>query len=426
MPQNNRTVLTVSQLNSRAAMIVQSAESLRNVYVRGKLVKWSYYGPQNAYYYALEDNSGTGRLEGVLFNASERNTPREAAAGKSVIANGFIEVYNKGGYNRIRTTRIEIDDNAYEEETFEERRDRLDALGYFRQKRPIPKPPKKICLITSEIGEAKHDFLCNIERRWPMVEVLFIPSGVMSDNAVDELISAIELANTTDADLIVFGRGGGDKEKIDKVFNDVRLADAILASRIPTLSAVGHERNNTIADFVADKHVTSPTGAIMEVFPDKADKIADLEAKKKAVYVALKSALDRKVVAVDLLGEKIKGKSPMNRLKMNSQKLDAAAEKLKIQMNNLLDHKASECAEKYSRIRLANAALLDRKERSLIHAAEIIEAVNPLKVLLRGYSITYNGDKALKSVDEINAGDKLRIKLSDGIINAVAESTEKE
>ena len=427
MPDNVQ-ILTITQLNNNIGSLIRSSHLFGDVYVRGIIKKWSYFRKQDAYYFRIEENPGVGKLEGVIFDQSMMSLSDDIKLDAPVIIHGYIELYNKGGYHRIIASEIEIDNGIAAEEDFETRYARLEKLGYFRQKRPIPKCPKKICVITSPEengGIVKHDFLSGIENRWPLAEVVLIYSDVATDRAVKSLVEALKIANTTDADVIFFGRGGGDKSIIDKVFNSVELADAILASRIPTVSAVGHEYNYTISDHVADVRARVPSTAA-EVLKDKKEVINELDLKKKVLRTSLKAVFDNKIAAVKVLSEKIKGRSPEQRLAAAEKSLDEIADRISRQFERFITAKESEYAAKFLAVKNREHLLLGSKEEAFVHTMSMIEALSPLKVLLRGYSITYSGERIIRSVDEAGTGDKLRIKLPDGFINAVVENTEKE
>lgn len=405
--------------------MISTDTALRSLSVKGRITKWNYWEPQDAYYFALEDLNEKSVIEGVIFGQSEKQLPDDIGMGMTVDVEGYIELYRKGGYHRLRAAGITADDSETAE-TFEELYDRLEKAGYFRQKRDIPEMPEKICVITSDKGDVIHDFLTNIERRCPIVNIIFIPAAVSGEGAVQSLISAFKTANETDAELILFGRGGGDKKEIDDVFNSVELAKAIVESRIPTISAVGHEPNHTIADYAADKRVSTPTAAAEAAVPDMRDKLRELDNKRKHIAVMLGGVFESKRTAVMLMNERIKAASPLQRLNADEQKLDSAAGRLKMLMERITDRKLYICTDQYRRISSRVGSLTESKERAFLHTAAVIEALDPMKVLLRGYSITYKDGKALTGTAGVMQGDRLSIKLADGTVNAVVENTEKD
>ena len=187
-------------------------------------------------------------------------------------------------------------------------------------------------------------------------------------------------------------------------FNAESVARAVFASPIPTISAVGHEIDFTIADFVADVRAPTPSAAAELAVPDMRALVETLEAKRRSIGISLRRIIDSKTVAVKLAGSEIRAKSPVQRLKNDEQKLLTVTEKIHSRMTSLID----------------------TRERSFAHTAAVIEALNPLAVLMRGYSITYRDGKALMSAEEVRQGDRIKIKLSDGEVNAVVESTEKD
>ena len=254
---------------------------------------------------------------------------------------------------------------------------------------------------------------------------MFIPAAVQGEYAPASLVSAFSIANGTDADLIIFGRGGGSAEDLS-AFNDETLARAIFASRIPTISAVGHETDFTIADFVADERASTPTKAAQIAVPDMRELTGKLDERKNAINASLYRIFERKTVAVTMTDTKIKAKSPMQRLAANEQMLAPAAEKLAAQMKRLIDERSRQYADIYGDVKLQAERIVENKETALMHTASVIKLLDPLAVLMRGYSITYKDGKALVNADDVRTGDRIKIKLSGGSINAVVEGTEKD
>ncbi|MBP3857162.1 MAG: exodeoxyribonuclease VII large subunit [Ruminiclostridium sp.] len=418
-------VITVSQLNDRLNAAVQSNTSFRDVQISGRLARWKYFAPQDAYYFTVEDKTAASKIEGVLFNAKDKKLPDGIKESMEVVVRGSVEIYAKGGCHRIRTSAIREDGVATVRDEFRELYERLEKAGYFRQKRPIPAVPKKICIITSDTGAVQHDFFTNIERRFPLVEILFIPAVVQGESAERSLISAIEKANTTDADLIIFGRGGGSPQELS-VFNSVPLADAILASRIPTISAVGHQPDFSISDFVADRRAPTPSTAAEYAVPDIRELLAALDKEKRLITVSLHRVFDSKVIAVERISGKLRERSPLQRLGDNSGKLTKLSEKIGMQMNRLIEIKSARTEEIGKSISARVHDTLEQRGRTVAHLAEMIEAVSPMNVLRRGFSITVGEGGVVRSAEDVKNGDRLTIKVADGSINAVVESTEKE
>lgn len=422
MPISPLTV-TVGQLGRKIAFMLRAEKTFEDICVKGEISNYSPNPRSGHIYFTLKDDEASVRA--VIFRNRAQNIKLPLEDGMSVTVRGTVKCYEAGGCYEIIVSDVKSDGEGSQAAQFAKLKAKLEAEGLFGRKRPLPEMPEKICVITSESGAVLHDILQNIESRCPTVKIVFIPAAVQGERAFASLVSAFELANGTDADLIIFGRGGGSAEDLS-VFNDEAVARAVFASRIPTISAVGHETDFTIADFTADVRASTPTKAAQLAVPDMRELTAKLDDKKKVIRVALDRVFERKVVAVKLVGEHVRGGSPLMRLASDEQRLVSAADKMTRQMIRITEEKARLCADAYSSVMAHMAVLTDSKERSLAHTAAVIEALSPLAVLMRGYSITYSGEKALKSADDVRPGDKLRIRLAEGTVNAVAESTEKE
>ena len=415
--------VTVSQLGRKIASMIRSEKTFEDLCVKGEISNYSPNARSGHIYFTLKDDEASIKV--VIFRNTAQNIKTALEDGMAVVVRGTVKCYEPGGYYQIVAANVSAGGEGELAARFAELKAKLEAEGLFRQKRKLPEMPRKICVITSESGAVLHDILQNIGSRCPEVKIVFIPAAVQGEYAPASIVSALGIANGTDADLIIFGRGGGSAEDLS-AFNDESVARAIFASRIPTISAVGHETDFTIADFVADERASTPTKAAQIAVPDMREMLYKLDEKKRAIGVSLYRVLDRKTVAVSMTGTAIKAKSPMQRLRTNEQKLAPAAEKLRMQMERILEERTRQCTEVYSGIRRSAKAAVDAKENAFVHTASVIELLNPLAVLLRGYSITYSGDKVLMSAGDVREGDKIRIRLSDGSIEAAVEGVQKD
>ena len=422
MPISPLTV-TVSQLGRKIASMIRSEKTFEDLCVRGEISNFSPNARSGHIYFTLKDDTASIRV--IIFRNTAEYINTALEDGMAVVVRGTVKCYEAGGYYQIVAADVRPDGEGALAAQFAKIKARLEAEGLFAQKRPLTEMPRKICVITSESGAVLHDILQNIGSRCPGVKIVFIPAAVQGEYAPASLISALGKANGTDADLIIFGRGGGSAEDLS-AFNDEGLARAIFASRIPTISAVGHETDFTIADFVADERASTPTKAAQIAVPDMRELVDKLDEKKRVIEASLYRVFDVKAAAVTVAGAKIRAKSPMQRLAADEQKLAPAADKLAAQIRRIIEDRSRRYTDVYGNVKLQAARAVEGRENALMHTASVIKLLDPLAVLMRGYSITYRDGKALVDAEEAQAGDRIRIKLSRGSINAVVESTEKD
>lgn len=399
MPNEPFTV-TVSQLNRKISFMLSAERTFADLCVKGEISNLSINARSGHIFFTLKDENSAVRA--VMFRSYADNLKFLPENGMSVVVRGSVKCFERDGVYQIYVSDIMNGGEGALSAAFEQLKAKLEAEGLFARKRPLPKMPKKICVITSETGAVLQDIKNVLGRRCPQVKVLLIPAVVQGENAPDSIVSALKKANKTDAELIIFGRGGGSAEDLS-CFNSEEVAREIFASRIPTISAVGHETDFTIADFVADMRAPTPSAAAELAVPDMREMLSQLTDMKRMLGRTLNRLIDNKLVAVKLIDGNIKLSSPQRRLVLNEQKIDAVSDRIKSQIK----------------------VLVDSREHSLMRTAAVVEALNPLAVLMRGYSITTLDGKAVVSVDEIKENDRIKIRVSDGVINAVAESKEK-
>ena len=289
---------------------------------------------------------------------------------------------------------------------FEQLKEKLQAQGLFSldRKKPLPKYPHRIAIITSAAGAALHDMLRILRKRYPLTEVKLLAVRVQGEEAPAEIASAIRYANRFRvADLIITGRGGGSIEDL-WAFNDERVAYAIADSVIPVISAVGHEPDVTIADFVADLRAATPSNAAELAVPDQAELFKSLQAKNTLLLTLMQKRLKQERQHLSALASARSLRSPQNYI--NDRRL-------------LLDHT-------HQRLCGASAQLLSRKREQFVRLTAKLDAMSPLKVLSRGYSMTTDGEGILlKSVSAVSVGDRIAVRFSDGAALAEVQEVRK-
>ncbi len=393
--------VTVSQVTRRLSMIVKGDKALSDVYVAGEISNFTLHKASGHMYFTLKDE--TSSIKCVMFAGKAARLTFMPYSGQSVIVRGGVNVYERDGANQIYVSEIIEKGQGELAIAFEKAKRELEAGGYFDKKRPIPKQPKKVCLITAEKGAALQDMLNIIARRRPILEVVLIPATVQGAYAPATLISGIEAAQTTGADLIIVGRGGGSAEDLS-CFNDIGYAKALYNSEIPTISAVGHETDFTISDFVADLRAPTPSAAAEIATSVTCDDLSEhIELTYDKLSDIVHSQIEGYEQLIDSYQRHIAAYSPVNRLERSLRELE------------LLDNRVKASVTGHIR---SNEALIESY-------TDKIEALSPVNVLRRGYSaVTVNG-RNVGSINDMSVGDNAEIQMSDGVAKATITEIEK-
>lgn len=382
-------------------MIVKGDKALSDVYVAGEISNFTLHKASGHMYFTLKDE--TSSIKCVMFAGKAAGLTFMPYSGQSVIVRGGVNVYERDGANQIYVSEIIEKGQGELALAFEKAKRELEAGGYFDKKRPIPKQPKKVCLITAEKGAALQDMLNIIARRRPILEVVLIPATVQGAYAPATLINGIEAAQTTGADLIIVGRGGGSAEDLS-CFNDIGYAKALYNSEIPTISAVGHETDFTISDFVADLRAPTPSAAAEIATSVTCDDLSEhIELTYDRLSDIVHSQIEGYEQLIDSYQRHIAAYSPVNRLERSLRELE------------LLDNRVKASVTGHIR---SNEALIESY-------TDKIEALSPVNVLRRGYSaVTVNG-RNVGSINDMSVGDNVEIQMSDGVAKATITEIEK-
>lgn len=393
--------VTVSQVTRRLSMLIKGDKALSDVYVAGEISNFTLHRASGHMYFTLKDEISS--IKCVMFAGKAAGLTFMPYSGQSVIVRGGVNVYERDGANQIYVSEIIEKGQGELAIAFEKAKRELEAGGYFDKKRPIPKQPKKVCLITAEKGAALQDMLNIIARRRPILEVVLIPATVQGAYAPATLISGIEAAQTTGADLIIVGRGGGSAEDLS-CFNDIGYAKALYNSEIPTISAVGHETDFTISDFVADLRAPTPSAAAEIATSVTCDDLSEhIELTYDRLSDIVHSQIEGYEQLIDSYQRHIAAYSPIMRLERLLRELE------------LLDNRVKASVTGHIR---SNEALIESY-------TDKIEALSPVNVLRRGYSaVTVNG-RNVGSIDDMSVGDNAEIQMSDGVAKATITEIEK-
>lgn len=382
-------IFDVTELNNHIKDMLDSDPVLSGIFVRGELSNYKMY-PSGHHYFTMKDADGALRC--VLFKSSAAKLRFRPENGMKVIAFGRVTVFPRDGAYQLYVNELTPDGVGDLHIAFEQLKEKLYKEGLFdsAHKKPIPRFPEKIAVITSSAGAAVRDIIRILGKRYPAAKVLLLPVRVQGEEAPPEIVGAIQYANVHHvADVIITGRGGGSIEDL-WAFNDERVARAIYASRIPVISAVGHEPDVTIADFVADLRASTPSNAAELAVPDR----AELKEALTSADIRLSQAMRREVALLrqklEELSQKRVLQSPMNYFE---------------DKRVLLDHMQSRL------IAAENAGIAAQKERYIKLAAQL-DAMSPLKVLGRGYAIVKTADgKVIKKAKDVQSGDKITVRL---------------
>lgn len=397
-----RQILRISQVNEYIREMMDTDGLLSGLAVRGEISNYKIY-PSGHHYFTLKDESASLRC--VMFKSSAVRLRFRPENGMQVIAMGRITVYPRDGAYQLYCTAMAMDGVGDLYAAFEQLKAKLEAKGMFSpaHKKPIPKFPGVIGIVTSEAGAAVHDMLRILGKRYPLARVRLLPVRVQGAEAPGEIAGAIRYANAYQlADLLIVGRGGGSIEDL-WAFNDEMVAQAIYDSAIPVISAVGHEPDVTISDYVADLRAATPSNGAELAVPDQDALRQGLDAMSSAMATALQRNLRSARQQLNALSASPALKSPTGYLD---------------QKRRALEH----CA---ARLKSAQVQELGRKRQKYVALTAKLDAMSPLKVLTRGYAMVQNDDgTVLRSVHQAAVGDTVHIRLSDGEMRATV--TQKE
>jgi exodeoxyribonuclease VII large subunit len=308
-----RFVATVSQVNRRAALTLAADTALENLYVRGEVSNFIQHYKSGHVYFTLKDSDSA--LKCVMFSMEAERLTFIPENGQCIVAGGRIGLYERDGQFQLYVNTLELPeaDEAKKEESIYEQflklKEALDKDGVFANNRQLPHYPKRICLITARDGAALQDMLSVFARRYPVAEVVLIPALVQGQSAPKSLIAALKAANRQEADLVILARGGGSAEDL-WAFNDERLAREIHASRVPVVSAVGHETDFTIADFAADLRAPTPSAAAELTTPDLSELPQYVDNQLEGLRQKIRRLLERKKNKLENLERIINALSP--------------------------------------------------------------------------------------------------------------------
>lgn len=389
----NTLVLSVSQLNRYIKMNFDADENLANIFISGEISNFTNHYRTGHLYFTLKDDSAAVRA--VMFNSSAKRLKFMPEDGMKVIARGRVSVYEASGQYQLYVDDMQPDGVGALNLAYEQLKEKLQKEGLFSEhhKKPLPPYPEKVGVITSPTGAAVRDIINVLGRRFPYAEIVFCPVLVQGEGAHLQLTDAVNLFNSERAaDVIIIGRGGGSIEDLWK-FNDEGLARAVYNSEIPVISAVGHETDFTICDFVADMRAPTPSAAAELAVPDANELQYALSALKNRMFLNVSSGIADRRSRLEYLTSKGVLKSPDEMLSNRSQRLDTAFSKMLSSYENRIGGKKVE----------------------FISAATALSKLDPMSVLMRGFAfVSDKNGKNVYSSQALAKGDKINVRFHDG------------
>ena len=410
---------------------------LRDVYVKGELSNVKIHTSGHIYFTLKDDAS---RLPAVMFSANAKAVKFKPESGMTVLIRGDVNVYEASGQYQLYAQSMQSDGIGDYYLAFEQLKEKLAKEGLFNaaHKKAFPRFPKRIAVVTAPTGAAVRDICITLNRRYPLAHVVIYPTLVQGAQATQSIVQSIQAANQKDYDILIVGRGGGSIEDLWS-FNEEAVARAIYQSRIPIISAIGHETDTTIADFVSDLRAPTPTAAAELAVPSKAELLDRLLNYRSGMYRTTANAIAREKASLERLTTSFPLAYPDRLYRPFIERVERATESLRRETfqqfnysreryKNLDKQLATRTPE--SRIRQSSLELDALKKRidqlaaltvrdntqQLTSAMRTLDALSPLKIMDRGYSIIYKDDKVVKSVEQVEAGDKLSISMRDGVL----------
>lgn len=392
-------VITVSQLNKYIKALLDGSMPLRNIYISGEISNFKYYYASGHMYFTLKDEKS--QLKAVMFASNAERIKFQPENGMRVICSGRISAYEKNGEYQLYADDMQPDGIGALNLAFEQLKEKLFKEGVCSDeiKKPLPAYPKKIGVVTSDIGAAVEDIKNITARRYPLAEIVIVPTLVQGDRAAADIVSSIKLLDEMqDIDVIIAGRGGGSLEDL-WAFNTEAVARAVIACKTPVVSAVGHETDTTICDFVSDLRAPTPSAAAELVCPDINSLISDIEQIKCSLNNSINYIIESNFQSVAELAQ-----SPV--LENYETLINAYSENIEVLKTRLND---------------SVLYINENKSLRLSALAGKLNALSPLAVLARGYAVAQKNCEIVKSVSQIKKNDKITLALQDGMASCTVD-----
>lgn len=409
--------ITITQLTRYIKYKIDTDQNLNEVFIKGEISNFKAHS-RGHYYFTLKDEGS--RINAIMFASSTKNLKFVPQDGMKVLVTGKISVFEANGAYQIYVSDMLEDGVGNLYIAYEQLKKKLEEEGLFdkSKKKEIPKIPNRVGVVTAPTGAAIKDIISTIKRRWPLTEVYLFPSLVQGELAKDDIVKQIKKADTFNLDTLIVGRGGGSIEDLWP-FNEEIVARAIYECNTPVISAVGHEIDFTIADFVADLRAPTPTGAAEMAVPQLSDMINYLNQVK----IRLNNSIQTKIKVSKNKLEEIKNrnifKNPITIYQTKEMIFSSLLDRLKFSLTNLTNVKEKELLKVKNSYILRNPyQLLDKKSNKYLQVISKLETLSPLLTLKRGYTMTKVKDKVVSSAKDVKKGDLINIEFQDGKVDA--------
>jgi exodeoxyribonuclease VII large subunit len=436
MEQRYLTVIALTRYIKRK---FDADPHLQDCYVKGEISNFKQHSSGHMYFTLKDDKA---RILAVMFARDNRNVKFQPENGMQVLIRGDLSVYEQSGQYQIYVKEMKPDGVGELFLAFEQLKEKLTREGLFSQeyKKPLPKYPKTVGVITSPTGAAIRDIVSTIKRRYPIANILLLPALVQGDQAAPSITKAISKANSMgDIDVLIVGRGGGSIEEL-WAFNEELVTREIFASMIPIISAVGHETDFTIADFVADLRAPTPTAAAELAVPHIDDLVERILNRKTRMLRAMKERITAQKVRLNRINKSYAFRYPHKLYEQKLEQLDRRTEQLVRSSKKMLELKTMQHQNIHSRLKrnapdkkIQEATIMQqrlkksltrsmqliytKKQTEFVHQLAKLEALSPLKVMERGYSLVFSEEKNLISkISQVTPEENISVRLSDGSI----------
>ncbi|MED1788926.1 exodeoxyribonuclease VII large subunit [Brevibacillus laterosporus] len=441
-------VMSVAELNRYVKRMMEGDLRLADVWIRGEISNFTHHHSGHMYF-TLKDKDS--RLKIVMFASYNRFLTFIPKNGTKAIVRGSISVFERDGAYQLYARELQPDGIGALFLAYEQLKEKLQQEGLFasERKRALPRFPKTIGVVTSPTGAAIRDIITTLKRRYPQAGIMLAPAIVQGVEAPASIIRAIRNMNQYQVDVMIVGRGGGSIEEL-WAFNEEAVARAIVASQVPVISAVGHETDFTIADFVADMRAATPTAAAELAVPHYLEWMERIKQLDHRLARALQTQLQEKRTHLQRLQQSYGLKNPLRRVEERRQRIDevtlrlSAIMKMKvvrkreqvrhvkqrlkqIRLERQVEEKRVQINRMQSQLTQHMKQKTERSRQAWLALVQHLDALSPLKVMQRGFSLSYKGDTLIKSVEGIEVGDQLMIRYQDGkIMTTVTDIERKE
>ncbi len=418
--------LSVSALTKYIKYKFDHDSHLKDLLLEGEISNFK-HNLRGHFYFTLKDDNSS--IQAVMFKGSAQHVNFTPKDGMNIIVRGYISVFEVAGSYQVYVKKMEQVGLGNLYQAYLQLKEKLEKQGYFASfhKKELPKYPKQIAVLTSATGAAVRDIINILSRRYPLVKILVYPTTVQGEKAKHEIVENIEAADQNEAnDLIIVGRGGGSIEDL-WAFNEERVADAIYHCKTPIISAVGHETDFTIADFVADKRAPTPSGAAEIAVPNQKTIINDLNNNHQRLNDSFFRIIKRKKDRLEELLDRYVLKDPERLFERPLVNFESLLHRLQQQNPEKQLHEARKNVDQQTELlNRFMASLIDRKTKALERYLDKLAVLNPRLILNQGYTLAKKNGKVIKSIKDLSIGDSVEMEMMDGMFKATVKEKKEE